>query len=76
MYNIYIVLYRRFVALIDLTAMSSPESLFQRITIRRSHLFLEAVHAFSKMNFDVSKLSKVVFVGESSVDSGGPRREF
>ena len=49
---------------------------FQRITVRRSHFFLDTFRAFSKSSFNVSKLLKVVFVGESSVDSGGPRREF
>ena len=45
---------------------------FQCITIRRSHLFRMLFMHFHK---NVSKKLKVVFVGESSVDSGGPRRE-
>ena len=32
--------------------------------------------AFSKSTFDMSKILTVVFVGEPSVDEGGPRREF
>ena len=48
----------------------------QRICVRRSHLFSDAARAFSRPNFNVSKLLKVVFVGEPSVDEGGPRREF
>ena len=36
----------------------------------------DAALAFSRPNFNVSKLLKVVFVGEPSVDEGGPRREF
>ena len=32
--------------------------------------------AFSKPNFDVSKMLKVIFIGEASVDEGGPHREF
>lgn len=49
---------------------------FQRINVRRSHLYQDAVRAFSRPTFNVSKLLKVVFVGEPSVDDGGPRREF
>lgn len=48
----------------------------QRIHVRRSHLFSDATRAFSRTNFNVSKMLKVVFVGEPSVDEGGPRREF
>ena len=48
----------------------------QRICVRRSHLFSDAACAFSRPNFNVSKLLKVVFVGEPSVDEGGPRRDF
>ncbi len=47
----------------------------QRISIRRSHVFKDAARAFSKSTFNVSKLLKVTFVGEQSVDDGGPRRE-
>ncbi len=47
----------------------------QRISIRRSHVFKDAVRAFSKSTFNVSKLLKVTFIGEQSVDDGGPRRE-
>lgn len=48
----------------------------QRIHIRRNHLIPDTIRAFSRSSFDASKLLKVVFVGESSVDEGGPRREF
>ena len=49
---------------------------FQRIHVRRSHLFSDAMRAFSRATFNVSKMLKVVFVGEPSVDDGGLRREF
>ena len=48
----------------------------QRIHVRRSHLITDAIRAFSKSTFNASKMLKVVFVGEPSVDEGGPRREF
>ena len=41
----------------------------QRICVRRSHLFSDAACAFSRPNFNVSKLLKVVF-------EGGPWQEF
>lgn len=47
----------------------------QRISVRRSHVFEDSVRAFSKPSFNVSKLLKVRFIGEQSVDDGGPRRE-
>ena len=48
----------------------------QRIHIRRAHLIEDTLRAFSKPSFNVSKVLKVVFFAESSVDEGGPRREF
>lgn len=55
--------------------VTSPDK-FQRIHVRRSQLFSDAMRAFSKTTFEESKMLKVVFVGEPSVDDGGPRREF
>ena len=49
---------------------------YQRIHVRRSHLVMDTMKAFSKATFDVSKILKVIFVGEPCVDEGGPRREF
>ena len=49
---------------------------YQRIHVRRSHLVVDTLKAFGKPTFDESKILKVVFVGEPSVDEGGPRREF
>ncbi len=54
----------------------SNEEDFKRKSIRRSHLFRDALHAFSLPSFNVSNMLKVVFIGEQSVDDGGPRREF
>ena len=48
----------------------------QRIHVRRSHLIFDTMRAFSKATFNVAKTLKVNFIGESSVDEGGPRREF
>lgn len=48
----------------------------QRLSLRRSHLFVDAIRAFSRPSFNVSKMLKVYFIGEHSVDDGGPRREF
>ena len=59
------------------TVLSSTDNEdYQRLAVRRSHLFLDAARHFSKSSFDVSKMLKVVFIGESSVDVGGLRREF
>lgn len=49
---------------------------YQRVHVRRSHLFTDALKAFSRSSFTVSKMLKVVFIGDASVDEGGPRREF
>ena len=49
----------------------------QRISVRRSHLFQDALRAFSKPTFNVGKMLKVCFIGEpAAIDDGGPRREF
>ena len=48
----------------------------QRIHIRRSRLFSDALRQFSRLSFDVSKMLQVRFVGEEAVDEGGPRRAF
>ena len=48
----------------------------QRVHVRRSHLLHDAFRAFSKPTFNCSKMLKVTFIGEESVDDGGPRREF
>ena len=50
---------------------------FQRVSVRRSHLYQDALRAFSKPTFNVGKMLKVCFVGEpAAIDDGGPRREF
>lgn len=56
--------------------IGSDEEDCQRIHIRRSHLFSDAMRAFSRPTFNVSKMLKVIFIGDTSVDEGGPRREF
>ena len=48
----------------------------QRLHVRRSNLVIDTLNAFSRRSFDVSKMLKVVFISEGSVDEGGPRREF
>ncbi|XP_064405754.1 G2/M phase-specific E3 ubiquitin-protein ligase-like [Halichondria panicea] len=47
----------------------------QRICVRRSHIVQDALCAFAKPSFHTSKMLKVTFIGEISVDDGGPRRE-
>ncbi len=42
---------------------------------RRSHIVQDAMCAFAKPSFHTSKMLKVTFIGEISVDDGGPRRE-
>ena len=36
----------------------------------------DALKRFNRSSFDVSKLLHITFLGESAVDTGGPRREF
>ena len=47
-----------------------------RVTIRRNHIWKDAVRAMSRSSFDPSRCIRVTFVGEEAVDDGGPRREF
>ena len=46
-----------------------------RITVRRSHIWDDALRAV-KRNFVESKHIRITFLGESAIDGGGPRREF
>ena len=46
-----------------------------RITVRRCHIFEDAMVAIRR-GFDEQKHLKVIFIGEPAVDDGGPRREF
>ena len=55
---------------------STDDEDVQRIHIRRSFVFSDALRQFSKRSFDVTKMLQVRFVGEEAVDTGGPRREF
>ncbi len=41
---------------------------FQRINIRRRHVFSDTLRAFSKPSFNVGKLLKVKFIGEVALD--------
>ena len=52
------------------------DSCRQRIHVRRNNLVGDAMRALRKSSFDPAKLLNVLFVGEPSVDEGGPRREF
>ena len=45
------------------------------ITVRRRHIFDDAIAAISRW-FDEKKHLRVTFLGEPAVDGGGPRREF
>ena len=55
---------------------SNDEEDKQRLFVRRREIVKDTLGAFSMPNFDVSKMLKVTFIGEASVDEGGPRREF
>ena len=55
---------------------SIDEEDVQRIHVRRSLIFEDSFRQFSKDSFDITKMLKVCFVGESAIDDGGPRREF
>ena len=57
------------------TKLPIDRSDFQRIVVRRKHLWHDALSRFeSGLNF--CKHLKVLFVGEPAVDDGGPLREF
>lgn len=47
----------------------------QRITIRRSYLFVDTIKEFGKVSLDLSRPFQVRFYGEPAVDEGGPKRE-
>jgi len=49
-------------------------SIYQRIVVRRRHLWEDALNRF-KCGIDFSKYIRVSFVGEPAVDEGGPLRE-
>lgn len=46
------------------------------ILVCRSHIWRDAVRAFSRTSFDPHKCIRVTFIGEEAVDDEGPRREF
>ena len=48
----------------------------QRLHVRRGNLVQDTIRAFARPTFDISKVLKVTFIPEGSVDDGGPRREF
>ena len=56
----------------ELTDTSQP----QRINVRRSDIFDDAISAIGKPTFHLKRNLKVRFLGEPAVDEGGPRREF
>ena len=47
----------------------------QHLFVRRREIVKDTLAEFSKPNFDVSKMLKVIFIGEASVDEGGPHRK-
>lgn len=48
----------------------------QPVHVRRKYIFDDAVRAFSRPSFTVSKMLKVRSISEQTEDEGGPRREF
>ena len=55
---------------------AKDEEDYQRLYVRRSRVYSDAMRSFGKPSFDVEKMLKVSFIGEEAVDDGGPRREF
>ena len=49
---------------------------YQKVNVRRNFLLVDATKQFNRESFDVTKLLRVSFIGESAIDTGGPRREF
>lgn len=54
----------------QLTVITSIDEDFQRITVQRSHFFLDALHAFSKSSLNVLKLLKVVLLANCPLIEG------
>ena len=48
----------------------------QRVNVRRRELLQDAFRQFKRTSFDVTKMLRITFLGESAVDGGGPCREF
>ena len=55
--------------------LPADTSKYQRIIVRRRHLFEDALHRF-RSGVDFHKYIHVTFIGEPAVDAGGPLREF
>ena len=55
--------------------MPVDSSRYQRIVVRRKHLWEDSLHKF-RSGIDFHKYIHVTFVGEPAVDAGGPLREF
>ena len=53
-----------------LAIKSSNDEDFQRINIRRSQVYSDALQYFSKKAFDVEKLLKACFIRQEAVDLG------
>jgi len=51
------------------------KSLYQRIVVRRNHLWEDSLQRFQS-GVDFNRYLRVLFVGEPAVDDGGPLREF
>ena len=47
-----------------------------KMTIRRNHIWRDAVRAMSRSTFDLYTYIQITFVGEEAVDDGRPRHEF
>jgi len=55
--------------------LHQDESKTYRITVRRGHLWQDALRCFER-KFDERSHLRVTFLGEPAVDDSGPRREF
>eukprot|EP00731_Ephydatia_muelleri_P013141 Em0007g451a len=59
---------------VELEAINCETTL--RITVHRSTVWMDALREAQKQSFCASVLLKVTFFGKSSIDDGGPWREF
>ena len=70
-----ILLQHQKLVLPELDVLAGPEE-FDRMDIRRSHVWADTIRSMTKSNFTGQKWLRVHFVLEEAVDDGGPKREF
>ena len=60
----------------DLQLQCGLDDPHQLVTVRRKHIWSDVKRCFSKGYTNVTLPLRIIFVGESAADQGGPKREF